>query len=118
MKTELFRKVQCSERLPGKENLYDTDLGTCIYNSLTEEWVMELQGEDMTFVCEPEYWLEPVEPVSVDVMADIIYKEWYEYRTKFIGRKAIKLLTMEINGISEKAAQAIHDLIYGKEKEG
>ena len=104
MKTELFRKVQCSERLPGTHDVYYTEGGPIEYYSEYKEfgYFSEVypDGPDEFIHVPMEWWLEPIEPVSMDQLNELIQPH---------------AITLEHG---EKAAQAIYDLIYGKEKEG
>ncbi len=99
MKTELFRKVQCSERLPDKSADYFTSKSLATFDTEDKKWTQYgfAGWETLRAV---RWWLEPMEPVSMDQLNELIQPH---------------AITLEHG---EKAAQAIHDLIYGKEGGG
>ena len=122
MKTELFRRVPCEERLPEK-----------IRNSRYSESVIVLNSEGKVIgftsydhrgeywqLYNIAFWLEPVEPVSGHDLVD-------QFQLKY-DRSAFRFGGYGIGDPQEDASycdeyvkfleESIHELIYGKGEEG
>lgn len=57
--TQYFRKVMCSDRLPNKRDIYNTNVGRIYFYKRGEyNWATEL---GIFLYNPPEWWLEPIE---------------------------------------------------------
>jgi hypothetical protein len=103
MKTELFRRVPCEERLPDKEDYYDTDKGELYYYFPDDNHAGWCAYETRPMSAEyPTIWLEPVELVSESAIFGIIQDKFLDYSVPYCT----------------EVAKFLHELIYGKGVEG
>jgi len=108
MKTELFRKAQCSERLPKD--------GGVVYSGNDDDQEITLETNVTIQKYSMDWWLEPVE-MSVGKIEDIINIHLQPLDITGLDANEINELEGHHDELVNRIAQAIHDLIYGEEGE-
>ena len=104
----LYRKVNTDERNPDEQKIYLTGSGWITYHPLLKEWRQSnMDALDGYLIFDPGWWLEEIEE-QPEVSVEKILKILRNYR--FADTQHGKLYVNDLD--LDKAAQAIHKLIY------